>query len=94
MRSQGVVKAQGARPPPIEMPPMIKNYDNIAKQCLVAVTDDEGAPGPLTNKNGAPGPPTKNQGAPGPLTNNQGALGPLTENQGALIDNQGAPGPN
>ena len=57
---------------------MIKNYDNITKRCLFAVTDDKGAPGPLTN----------NQGAPEPLTNN---LGLLTDNQGAPSLRPGGP---
>ena len=47
--------------PPIEIPPMIKNYDNIAYRCLVVVTDNKGAPGPLTNNQGAP---SKQPGGP------------------------------
>ena len=35
---------------------------------------------PLTNNQGAPGPLTENQG---PITDDQGAPGPLTNNQGA-----------
>ena len=88
--SVGVARGgpRGPGPLTIKIPPMIKNYDNIALRCLIAVLfsvithitvinnnihDYEGAPGPLTN----------NQGAPGPLTDNQEALGPLNENQGA-----------
>ena len=54
----GVAKGggQGARAPQIKIPPMIKNYDNIAERCLVAVTDGERALGPLTNNQGAQGP--------------------------------------
>ena len=51
-------------PSPIKVPSILKNYDNIAKRCLVAVffsvlthiivintniNDNKGAPGPLTN---------------------------------------------
>ena len=55
--ARGEGGAGGPDPPPppaIKIPPMIKNYNNLAQQCLVAVTDDKGAPGPLTNNQGAP----------------------------------------
>ena len=32
----GVAK-RGGRPSPIKIPPMMKNYDNIAQRCLAAV---------------------------------------------------------
>ena len=71
---------------------MIKNYDNIAKRRLVAVTDDTGASGSLTDNQGAPGPILwRRAPGPGPL----GVPGPLTDEQGGvelLIDNQGTPG--
>ena len=66
------------------------------------LSDNQGAPGPLTNNQGVLESLTDDQGAPGPLINNQGAWvpnrqargeGPLTGNQGAqgpLTDDQGS----
>ena len=100
-RNQG---GQGAWAPPIKIPPMIKNYDNIAWRCLVAfffsvithitvinknTNDDEGAPGPLNNNQGTPRPQTDNQGAP-----NWQPGAPWDLNfPGILTDNLEAPSP-
>ena len=78
-------RSQGPGPPPIKIPPMIKNYDNIVQRCLVAVTDDNGAPGSLANNQGALGPPTNDQRTPGPPTNNQEAPGSLTDKRGPRV---------
>ena len=42
---QGVARWP-APPPPIKLPPMINNYDNIAQRCLVEVTDTREPRGP------------------------------------------------
>ena len=68
---------------------MMKNYDNIAQRCLVAVcfffsviTRITVINNNINEDEGALGPLTNNHGAPEPLTDKQGPQGPLSDKQG------------